>query len=244
MADHLDLSPYRLDLALDKRGVRSEVATNLGKNRQRHLEEQRRIAQFPYVQKIRTLAVQCGHTPTQGELLQIGIYHVTLHRYFGSVPEAMRASGLEPNITGKPPMPLPTTFGEEFEPTCDDAELNERVRTLRKFGITDVPAGNLAPERTQHTSVAFYRDPAVAAWVLDAAQGVCEACKKPGYETDDGTLFLEAHHVLPLAEGGPDVVSNIVAVCETCHGKLHRWSERHALRASLYASIPRLAAPH
>jgi hypothetical protein len=37
-------------------------------------------------------------------------------------------------------------------------------------------------------------------------------------------------------------VSNAVAVCETCHGKLHRWVDRARMLAELTAQVDRLRA--
>ena len=30
--------------------------------------------------------------------------------------------------------------------------------------------------------------------------------------------FLEVHHIIPEAEGGPDVIDNAAPLCPTCHG--------------------------
>jgi HNH endonuclease. len=96
--------------------------------------------------------------------------------------------------------------------------------------------------KTIGASSSFVRDPAVVAWVRDQASGYCEACGEQGNETDDGTLYLEVHHVLALADGGPDTVDNAVAICEVCHGKLHRWKERESMKSALIAQLPRLVA--
>ncbi len=34
-------------------------------------------------------------------------------------------------------------------------------------------------------------------------------------------LSADVHHILPLSEGGPDVKSNMVCLCPTCHRKFH-----------------------
>jgi 5-methylcytosine-specific restriction endonuclease McrA len=31
--------------------------------------------------------------------------------------------------------------------------------------------------------------------------------------------MLAAHHVVPRAEGGPDALENLEALCVTCHGR-------------------------
>lgn len=37
----------------------------------------------------------------------------------------------------------------------------------------------------------------------------------------NGKPYLEAHHIVPLAEDGPDELSNMVALCPNCHRKMH-----------------------
>ena len=43
------------------------------------------------------------------------------------------------------------------------------------------------------------------------------------------TEHLHLHHIVPLSLGGTNRFTNIVALCETCHGKLHgsNW-EQHS----------------
>ena len=35
-----------------------------------------------------------------------------------------------------------------------------------------------------------------------------------------GTHYLNAHHVIPRAQGGPDTLENLVTLCASCHGRL------------------------
>lgn len=241
LAGELKLPLHTIQLAVEQRGVRDEVQELLRRTREVRLEVKRRAAQQPYVRRIRQLALRVEHTPTQGELAEEGMYHVVLQRVFGSPSIAMIAAGLDPNVRGTPPQPLPPDFASDWEPTADPATLERRSNQLRRAGVGETPpAGNSQPAKKEITTTAYYRDPAVGAWVLESAEGVCEACGEPGYETDDDLLFLEVHHVVALAEGGPDVVTNAIAVCETCHGKLHRWKYRETLRDDLYEKIPRL----
>lgn len=43
--------------------------------------------------------------------------------------------------------------------------------------------------------------------------GACVCCGSPG-------RCLNAHHVQPRAEGGPDSLDNLVTLCASCHGRL------------------------
>ena len=56
------------------------------------------------------------------------------------------------------------------------------------------------------------RDQALAKTIMKRDGGKCTFCGKT-----DG---LEAHHIIPVACGGPDVVENLITVCKSCHKKL------------------------
>ena len=242
-ANALNITPRALQLALDQRGARREILSTLEANRRKRGFEQRLSAQLPYVQRLRELATRLGHTPTIDELEPEGIFHARLAQLFGTASAAMQAAGLIPNRPGVPPLPLPSDFGQDDRPTEDSEELEARASRLILSGsVTSMPEGNSSPTMVTTTTTAYKRDPAVVAWVRKNAAGYCEACGAQGYETDVGAFFLEVHHLIPLSEGGSDTPRNAVAVCETCHGKLHRWIHRQSLLAELRSRIPRLMA--
>jgi 5-methylcytosine-specific restriction endonuclease McrA len=47
---------------------------------------------------------------------------------------------------------------------------------------------------------------------------VCERCGSSGP--------LDAHHVVPVSEGGRDVLSNVAVLCQTCHVEVERERRR------------------
>jgi transposase-like protein len=240
VAAAFDLSKDLLLVAVKQHGVREHIDEMLHTNRQIRANQRKLETQRELIKKVRELAVRVQHTPTSRDLGTIGLFPMTLHQAFGSVSNAMVAAGLEPNVAGRPPQPLPVKFGV-LAATQDLDSLYEQADQLRRLGMASaLPTGNDKPQRAEYITREFFRDPLVVAWVLENAAGVCEACGELGYETDDGTRFLEVHHVVPLADGGSDVPSNAVAVCETCHGKLHRWKHRAIYQRRLYSMIPRL----
>jgi len=103
------------------------------------------------------------------------------------------------------------------------------------------PIGNRSPKVTPTDVTLFQRDAMVKAWVLQQANGKCEACEKsaPFYGTD-GTPYLEVHHVRQLADNGSDTVTNAVALCPNCHRELHYGANTQKLVAHLYAHVTRL----
>jgi 5-methylcytosine-specific restriction protein A len=68
----------------------------------------------------------------------------------------------------------------------------------------------------------YERDPLVAEYAKRKAKGMCQLCEKPAPFNDrHGDPFLETHHIIPLAEGGPDTIENVAALCPNCHRKTH-----------------------
>jgi len=45
---------------------------------------------------------------------------------------------------------------------------------------------------------------------------LCEQCKSEGRLT----AAEEVHHILPLADGGTNDESNLMALCKSCHSKI------------------------
>lgn len=104
-----------------------------------------------------------------------------------------------------------------------------------------VPTGSKKPIKTAAEVTQFVRDPKVKAWVLRAAGGACECCRKPApFTKSDGTPFLEVHHIRSLTDGGSDTVSNAIAICPNCHRELHFGLNGKTALQSLYAEIARL----
>ena len=60
-----------------------------------------------------------------------------------------------------------------------------------------------------------------------AAHPLCEECMKAGRYTPAQVV----HHILPLRDGGTSAEENLMALCPSCHGKIHaergdRWHDR------------------
>jgi 5-methylcytosine-specific restriction endonuclease McrA len=126
-------------------------------------------------------------------------------------------------------------------PLLPSPELDKKVARLRKTGSALPPGGQESPKSKIVSSVQFYRDSEVKAWVLRTSKGTCEYCEEPAPFKDDHNLpFLEVHHVIHLANGGPDTISNAVALCPNCHRAMHHARDRKKRVAKLYQSFSRL----
>lgn len=134
-------------------------------------------------------------------------------------------------------------YGDATTATADDATLKARVRKLRGR-ISSPPVGVEKPEQQATTAYSYCRDPAVCAYVLDRAKGLCEACGMPApFTKADGEPFLEVHHVVHLAEGGPDTIDNAIASCPNCHRRLHHSDDRQSFREAVWGRCTFLKKP-
>ncbi|GEK72227.1 MULTISPECIES: HNH endonuclease [Halomonas] len=121
-------------------------------------------------------------------------------------------------------------------------EVNERRSLYRDNALTP-PAGRQSPGKISVSATVYERDPDVVACVLTQADGVCECCDSPApFTREDGSLFLEVHHLKRLADGGPDIVENAIGLCPNCHRELHAGLGKHELAARLIDKIERLNA--
>jgi 5-methylcytosine-specific restriction enzyme A len=77
------------------------------------------------------------------------------------------------------------------------------------------------------------RSSEVRKFVLLRSDGYCELCGKAGFTLPDGRIFLETHHVKPLANGGVDGVSNVVALCANDHREAHFGRNAEKIRRQL-----------
>lgn len=107
---------------------------------------------------------------------------------------------------------------------------------------TPVDTPQERPENYQKGVSAYKRSAEVVANALFAAGHKCEV---PGCEIElfirksDGTLYTEAHHLIPLCfqsnfEYSLDVEANVVSLCPSCHRMLHHGKEIYQVLKMLY----------
>lgn len=149
-----------------------------------------------------------------------------------ATPEFMTG---QPSMDGNSPThPIPSM---ESEPNRGPFQSVGEIKP-----IAPPPIGNEIPGLVAHSHQDRVRSSKVKAWVLAHARGYCELCKLKSFLMEDGTPYLEVHHLHQLANGGPDTIENAVALCPTCHRKLHhaaRQDQNSAIR-QLYIQIQRL----
>ena len=126
----------------------------------------------------------------------------------------------------------------------DDEIIAEVVGKARRETILDrAKSAKGKPSRRTVQRNDFVRNPYVVAAAIIRSNGKCEMpnCTRDLFSKDDGSPYLEVHHVHPLAEGGDDTLVNAAALCPHCHRFLHFGLERRAMRATLAASVAAIA---
>ncbi|MNV36958.1 HNH endonuclease [compost metagenome] len=86
------------------------------------------------------------------------------------------------------------------------------------------------PDTYTYDGVQRYRDPSVRRRVLERSGGACELTEVSGFLMANGGVYLETHHIIPLSEGGPDTVENVIALTADAHRQAHFGVDRDELR--------------
>ena len=89
-----------------------------------------------------------------------------------------------------------------------------------------------APDASETTGLGLpCAPPKFGARALERARGNLRMLRLHGFRMDSGAVFLETHHVIPLSEGGPDEIWNVVAICPNDHRRAHFGADRDSIRA-------------
>lgn len=134
-------------------------------------------------------------------------------------------------------------------PVFDYDELEKKTRDARKtiskkLSPPPLSAGVIQPQKRKQTITQYARSPLIRAWVLERAGDTCELCShKAPFIKEDGTPFLEIHHIMQLSQGGPDTLENTVALCPNCHRNLHYGKDRKKKEQKLRGYLKKLNLP-
>jgi 5-methylcytosine-specific restriction enzyme A len=106
--------------------------------------------------------------------------------------------------------------------------------------LDPLPIGNQQPERTAYSGTFIVRDDRVRLAVIERANGKCEHCGELGFRKPDGTHYVEAHHIISLAEQGPDTLDNVIALCPNHHRQAHYGADCEELEAEFKIKLARI----
>ncbi len=95
-----------------------------------------------------------------------------------------------------------------------DDEIKEFLGKAKKSGEEE-------PESQTKKTTTYLRSPLIFELTKHLSNEICDLCEKPAPFTSNNTPYLECHHIAHLAQGGPDVLENTVALCPNCHRRMH-----------------------
>jgi 5-methylcytosine-specific restriction protein A len=92
----------------------------------------------------------------------------------------------------------------------------EDLRNRASSTVGNQPNASEAKRRT------YARSEDLRVYVRRRADGRCEGCGTPApFVTARGHPYLEPHHTRRLSDGGPDDYHHVIALCPTCHRRVH-----------------------
>lgn len=101
----------------------------------------------------------------------------------------------------------------EKKPTKDMSLKNLRELALRPTSKTLIIKQKITNIKNRSKAINLY--------AKTRANGFCEGCESAApFKSKEGP-YLEVHHMLRLADGGPDHPENVIALCPTCHRRVH-----------------------
>ncbi|MBN3519322.1 HNH endonuclease [Algoriphagus lutimaris] len=101
---------------------------------------------------------------------------------------------------------------------------NDQRKLSGYSGLQDLDTTSLGtdnPDRTKSMGYIIKRDNNVRKAVINRANGKCEYCGKETFVTLSGKNYLEAHHIISLAQKGTDRMDNVIALCSEHHREAH-----------------------
>lgn len=134
-------------------------------------------------------------------------------------------------------------FTARFAASVREAPSSTNFAALRQKAFA---AAKHASEKGECYSLQAYyrRSIEIRDYVLRRAGGKCEWCNKiaPFKNASTGLGYLEAHHILRLADGGPDDPRSMAGICPTCHREIHHGHDGPLINKRLHEKIARKEA--
>jgi 5-methylcytosine-specific restriction enzyme A len=182
-----------------------------------YLFESSRISYVRFVGEVRYVNHHVEQRPdTNGQLRNAIVFELELMPTRVSAKTSTSVFPINERAYWKKPME------ELFSQASDTSSTDETVR--------------------QRIARVHHRSEAVRIYVLRRADGVCEGCNQAApFKTKAGRPYLEPHHVHRISDGGPDHPHHVIALCPTCHRRVHYGIEGAAYNQSL---IRRLETMH
>lgn len=110
----------------------------------------------------------------------------------------------------------------------------ESLHDLRDHALSSASFPTMKERKTE----IYRRSQAIKIYVLKRGNGICEGCGKVApFTKEDGTPYLEVHHLSRLSDGGPDHPQLVIALCPNCHRQAHYSKDRELFNAQLTKKV-------
>ncbi len=129
----------------------------------------------------------------------------------------------------------------KYEPLFRELLSGDKLDTSNDDDAID-DLGSDHPVKALGVAQRYKRDFRVREAVLARANGICELCGKPGFICNDDTRYLEAHHIIALANDGADRPTNVIALCADDHRKAHFGRESDQIEKEMIRIVEKLAS--
>lgn len=162
--------------------------------------------------------------------VRIGAVRVILETYFQGLDYVEMLEDVGLSDTG-----IAAESGESDDGLAARSPLEEAYRRL--CGIAEQARARNDAKRIPRTTDKLVRSASARRAVLLRSRGHCEnphCAGQPEERTDTGDPILEIDHINDLARGGPDIPSQMIALCPNCHAIKTRGHTREKLRQTLF----------
>jgi len=124
----------------------------------------------------------------------------------------------------------------------------QRAEAAGTVQTSDRPSGQSLgrPSTRMLYTRAYDRDPLVIAIARKRANHRCEVvnCGHPSFQTIGGLAYTEVHHIIPLSEGGDDIIENVACLCAGHHREVHLGQQAQSLTEYLKSIRGGPKSPH
>jgi 5-methylcytosine-specific restriction protein A len=122
------------------------------------------------------------------------------------------------------------------EPSTGSVATSEARWTMSLESLRDRASRTVGQETssTEAKRRVYQRSGDLKVYVLRRADGSCEGCDQAApFVTKAGRPYLEPHHTRRLSDGGPDDYHHVIALCPTCHRRVHHGADGDSYNAQL-----------
>jgi hypothetical protein len=121
---------------------------------------------------------------------------------------------------------------EREEPTEKEEDIinkiSSKVKTYqevqKELKSLESSLANKEPRQRIRIAKSVAKNSKLARLIKEKSNYICEICGQKPFIKKNGEPYAEAHHVEELSKGGPDLPSNLICVCPTCHMVIHHGS--------------------